>query len=125
MASLLVILASVGDATAQADQPDVYATVGSEPAGQTMAPGFVGLSLEYKAVRAYTGSNPNAINPVLVQLLRQLAPGQAPVLRIGGDSTDATWWPVRGVIPPGGSHIRSRQGGCEPRERSQTPSVHT
>jgi hypothetical protein len=102
VASLLVILASVGDTMAQADQPDVYATVGNAPAGQTMAPGFVGLSLEYKAVRAYTGSNPNAINPVLVRLLRQLAPGQAPVLRIGGDSTDATWWPVRGVIPPGG-----------------------
>ena len=27
---------------------------------------------------------------------------QSPVLRIGGDSTDATWWPMRGMIPPGG-----------------------
>ncbi len=50
----------------------------------------------------YTGRNPRAVNPVLVQLLRQLCPGQTPVLRIGGDSTDATWWPMRGVIPPGG-----------------------
>ena len=39
---------------------------------------------------------------MLVQLLRNLDPGQAPVLRIGGDSTDGTWWPIRGVIPPGG-----------------------
>ena len=67
-----------------------------------MPSGFVGVSLEYQALHVYTGRDPGAVDPVLVALLRQLAPGQAPVLRIGGDSTDATWWPVRGVIPPGG-----------------------
>ena len=44
------------------------------------------------------------------QLLRNLAPGQAPVLRIGGDSTDATWWPMRGVIPPGGINYGLTKG---------------
>ena len=67
-----------------------------------MGPGFLGLSLEYKAIHQYTGRNPLAINPVLVELLRELAPGQSPVIRIGGDSTDQSWWPIRGVIPPGG-----------------------
>jgi len=28
--------------------------------------------------------------------------GQAPVLRIGGDSTDTTWWPTPGLRPPPG-----------------------
>ncbi len=67
-----------------------------------MAPGFVGLSFEYRAMHVYAGRNPDAVNPVLVALLRGMAPDQAPVLRIGGDSTDVTWWPMRGVIPPGG-----------------------
>ena len=101
-AGLLVTVASHGATTAEADQPDVYATVANTPVGGTIAPGFVGLSLEYKAIHAYTGRNPGAVNPVLVRLLAQLAPGHAPVLRIGGDSTDVTWWPVRGVIPPAG-----------------------
>ena len=61
--------------------------------------GFVGFSFEFQAVRDYTGSDPRAINPVLVQLIRDVAPGQAPVLRIGGNSTDHTWWPPAGRDP--------------------------
>ena len=36
------------------------------------------------------------------QLIRNLSPGQAPDLRIGGDTTDWTWWPVPGVAKPRG-----------------------
>jgi hypothetical protein len=68
--------------------------------GARIPAGFLGLSLEFPAVRAYTGRDATAVNPVLVQLIRNLTPGQAPMLRIGGDSTDRTWWPVRGVAPP-------------------------
>jgi hypothetical protein len=57
-------------------------------------PGFVGLSFEFRAVKEYAGANPRSINPVLVQLIRNLAPRQAPVLRIGGNSTDNSWWPL-------------------------------
>jgi hypothetical protein len=80
----------------------IPATVGASPQGQTMPSGFVGVSAEYRAIHQYTGRNPDAVNPVLVGLLRGLAPGGSPVLRIGGDSTDWTWWPVRGMIPPSG-----------------------
>jgi hypothetical protein len=65
--------------------------------GRPIAPGFLGFSIEYRAVRAYTGTNPNAINPVLVQLIRDVNQHQSPVLRIGGNSADQTWWPLRGV----------------------------
>jgi Glycosyl hydrolase family 79 C-terminal beta domain len=82
--------------------PPLFASVSDTPTGRPMPAGFVGLSLEYPAIHVYTGRDPTAIDPVLLQLIRQLAPGQAPVLRIGGDSTDSTWWPIRGVIPPGG-----------------------
>ncbi len=80
----------------------VYATVDAGAAGPTRGDGFLGLSLEYSALEAYTGADPTALDPVFVQLLRNLqpAPGEPLVLRIGGNSTDATWWPVRGVSPP-------------------------
>jgi hypothetical protein len=87
---------------AGAGDPPLDVTVGGPPIGQAIAPGFVGTSMEFQAVHAYTGRDPTNINPVLVQLLRNLAPGQQPVIRIGGDSTDQTWWPIKGVIPPGG-----------------------
>jgi len=70
--------------------------------GRTIPSGFLGLSLEYPAVEAYAGSDPNAINPVFEQLIRNLTPGQAPVVRIGGDTTDWTWWPVPGATKPHG-----------------------
>src|SRR4029077_11615421 len=89
------------DGAARPD-PIVSASVGSNPSGARLAPGFVGVSLEYGAVHSYTGADPTAVNPVLIALLRKLAPGQAPVVRIGGDSADATWWPTRGQAPPRG-----------------------
>jgi hypothetical protein len=64
--------------------------------------GFVGLSLEYSAVEQYAGGDPSAIDPVLVSLIRNLNPSQRPVIRIGGDSTDWTWWPVAGMSRPPG-----------------------
>jgi hypothetical protein len=77
-------------------------TVGSTPKGRAVPSGFVGLSLEYRTLLTYAGTNAGAIDPVFVRLLRSLAPGQAPVLRIGGDSTDWTWWPVPNMRQPPG-----------------------
>jgi hypothetical protein len=68
--------------------------------GRRVPYGFLGFSFEFQAVRAYTGSDPRRINPVLKQLIRNLSPGQAPVLRIGGDSTDVSYVPSAGVTPP-------------------------
>jgi hypothetical protein len=80
----------------------VQATVSSTAIGSPLPAGFLGLSFELRAMHIYAGRDPSAINPVLVSLIRQLDPGQAPLLRIGGESADASWWPVRGVIPPPG-----------------------
>jgi hypothetical protein len=77
-------------------------TVGTTTVGRPVQPGFVGLSLEFPAIPEYTGSDPTAVNPVFVQLIRNLTPGQSAVLRIGGDSTDSTWWPVPGMTAPSG-----------------------
>lgn len=83
-------------------QTQVTASVGSTTTGQAMPPGFVGVSFEYRALHIYTGSDPAAVDPVLINLLRGLAPGQSPVIRVGGDSADDTWWPMRGALRPPG-----------------------
>lgn len=80
-------------------RPSHPLTIGG-PVGRPIASGFLGFSIEFSAIRAYTGSDPADINPVLVQLIRNLTPGQSPVIRIGGDSTDASWVPTAGVKPP-------------------------
>jgi hypothetical protein len=87
---------------AVAAAPRLSLTVTGAPAGRAIPSGFLGLSLEYPAVEAYAGKDPKAVNPVFEQLIRNLSPGQAPNLRIGGDTTDWTWWPVPGVSKPPG-----------------------
>jgi hypothetical protein len=110
LGALLNVSVALADPRATAADGPLMAIVSDNQTGQVMAPGFVGISFEYRALHLYTGRDPRAVDPVLLQLLRQLAPGQAPVLRIGGDSTDATWWPMRGVIPPGGVTYSLTQG---------------
>ena len=89
-------------ATANSATASAVVTIGPREHGRPIPPGFIGLSLEYRAVLSYAGSDPRALNPVFLQLLRNIAPDQSPVLRIGGDSTDWTWWPVPKMQRPPG-----------------------
>ena len=107
LAAALVTMAVLACA-ASADT--LSATVSTTPSGPSMPSGFVGVSFEYRAMHQYTGRDPRAINPVLESLLRGLAPGQSPVIRIGGNSTDDTWWPIKGMIPQGGIYYRLTKG---------------
>jgi hypothetical protein len=77
----------------------------ARPAGPRIPAGFLGLSFENDAIFPYAGTEPQSLNPVFVQLIRNLTPGQSPSLRIGGDSTDWAWWPVPGLAKPGGVRI--------------------
>lgn len=102
----------VGAGAEQADAvgPAVAVTVSEQPAGRPMSPGFLGLSIEYPTLGSYLGHKPRRIDPVFVELVRQLDPGQSPVLRIGGNSTDHTWWPANGLrTPRGASFALSRR----------------
>jgi hypothetical protein len=80
----------------------VVLTVGAPATGRPIPRRFLGLSLEHLAVRVYAGTNPRALDPVFVQLVRNLAGGAPPQLRIGGDTTDRTWWPMPGNPVPAG-----------------------
>jgi hypothetical protein len=80
----------------------IPAGVSDSPISPPLKPGFVGLSIEYDGLLGYTGRDATAVNPVFEQLIRNLNPGQAPELRIGGDSTDRSWWRAPGLVRPGG-----------------------
>ena len=96
----LVVGASALSGCGTSSDTPALITVSSTPVSRPVGPGFVGVSIEYPALQAYTGSDPATINPVFVHMLSVLAPGQAPVVRIGGNSSDETWWPLAGVTPP-------------------------
>jgi Glycosyl hydrolase family 79 C-terminal beta domain len=74
--------------------------------GHVIPNGFLGLGIEYQTLPHYTGRRPKAIDPVFEQLLRNLSPGEAPELRIGGDTTDWGWWPAHGLKRPAGARFK-------------------
>jgi hypothetical protein len=76
--------------------------ISSATVGPPVPAGFVGVSIEEKALEQFAGSNPSALNPAFVHLLQALAPQGDGVLRIGGDSTDWSWYPVAHVARPAG-----------------------
>jgi hypothetical protein len=82
-----------------AGDPAVSVSVGPRAVGPPIPSGFLGFSFEFQAVPSYAGSDPSHVNPVLVALIRNLSPGQAPVLRIGGNSTDISYVTGPGVKP--------------------------
>ncbi|MBV9820074.1 MAG: hypothetical protein JOZ07_17215 [Solirubrobacterales bacterium] len=106
----LGLVSALGLRTAPAAADVVPASVSTSPTGPAMPSGFVGVSFEYRALHEYTGRDPRAIDPVLLSLLRGLVPGQSPIIRIGGNSSDDSWWPIPGVIPPGGIDYRLTPG---------------
>jgi hypothetical protein len=75
------------------------------PAGRQIPASFLGLSFEFSAIARYAGTHPGALDPVFLQLIRNLSPGQAPALRIGGKTTDSAWWPIPGQRSPAGTSI--------------------
>lgn len=80
-------------------------TVAPTPTGAPIPSDYLGVSLEYNTVTAYEGAPPAGINPVFAQLIRNLTPNGTPLIRIGGDSTDWSWWPIAGMRrPPGVSN---------------------
>jgi hypothetical protein len=90
---------------ASASPPPETVTVGGPVKAPAIHAGFLGLSLEFSTVEAYAGTHPAALDPVFLQLVRNISPGQQPSIRIGGDSTDWAWWPVASVRRPAGIRI--------------------
>jgi hypothetical protein len=108
LAAPVVVAAAAVIAAAQVngDPPSVLprdaigVNVGSTPTTAPIRPGFVGISTEFTSLLPYAGADPNTLNPTLVRLVEDLAPGASPVIRIGGDSTDWAWLPAAATARP-------------------------
>ncbi|HEX5195265.1 MAG TPA: glycosyl hydrolase family 79 C-terminal domain-containing protein [Solirubrobacteraceae bacterium] len=106
--ALMLLLALAGCSSANAKHDSTTSTAASESGavgastGRPLPSGFLGLSMQYKTFEAYAGTDPSSVNPAFLNLIRDIAPNQSPILRFGGDSTDWTWWPVKGMHKPGG-----------------------
>ena len=97
--------AAASQTPAPAPQDVAVVTVSNSGGGPVIQPGFLGLSLENSAIIPYAGTDPKHPDPVFLQLVRNLTPGQSPNLRIGGDSTDWAWYPVPGLTKPKGVRV--------------------
>ena len=82
----------------------VAASVDITHPGRTIPPSFSGFSLEYGDVLNFTGKTVTAINPVFVQLLNNIGSfnNGPPTLRLGGNSSDSSWWNPNGLAKPPG-----------------------
>jgi hypothetical protein len=104
LVGFVAVSSGVADDDSSAPWPAVV-TVDTAAGGRAVPAGFLGLSLEYPSLETYAGRNARALDPLFARIIRSLSPGQSPVIRIGADSTDHTWWPVPKVRrPPGVSY---------------------
>ena len=103
LAALGLALGAAATATA-APTAAIPVSVDRAPLTGELPPGFLGLALEFPTIPqwVYGGANTGIVDPVLLQLIRNLDPVGRPVLRIGGQSGDRAWWPVPGMATPAG-----------------------
>jgi hypothetical protein len=88
--------ASAAVAPAAADAYQRTVAVAGRAAGRPLPNNYLGLALTYQGAARWTGPAASPVDPVLVRLIRNLAPRGHPVLRIGGVSADRSWWPIAG-----------------------------
>ena len=99
-----VLLLLLLPASADPDAVTVIITLTNVTSPRPVSPNFVSFSLETSSVQGWVGSNASAVKPSFLTLMRALmltpnAPG--PILRIGGNSADTSWWnPSNLPLPP-------------------------
>jgi hypothetical protein len=102
-ATLIAALAAAGGASASARRAATRATrvnMSGSTVGPSIPTGFLGLATEYWNVEKEVGTDPQKPDVAFEQTLRNLAPQGGFSLRIGGDSTDWTWFPIPGMRQP-------------------------
>jgi hypothetical protein len=104
LAALCVLLGCGAAVASAAVAAPVWVGVDRAPLTAPLPTGFLGLALEVSTIPQWVGdaTTPAQVNPVLVQLLRNLNPVGPPSIRIGGQSTDRSWWPVPNLNDPAG-----------------------
>jgi hypothetical protein len=101
-AAAALAVSGLAAGSAQASVADVTVadvTVGGAPVTRPLPPGFVGLAFTYSALERWLSPS-GPVDPALVGLIRGLTPSGRPSLRIGGESADRSWWPIKGYRRP-------------------------
>jgi hypothetical protein len=70
------------------------------PVTRPLADDFLGLALEYPTIPQWEGTGSAGVNMPLIGLMHGLDPVGRPLVRVGGQSTDRSWWPVPGLARP-------------------------
>jgi len=78
----------------------IQVSISRAPITRPLPDNFLGLALEFRTVPQWSVDANGHVNPLLIQLLDGLDPTGRPVLRIGGESTDHSWWPASGIPKP-------------------------
>lgn len=78
----------------------VNISVDNAAAGPPIHAGFVGLTTEFWDMFKEAGTDPANPDVPYEQVLEALAPQGGLSFRIGGDTSDWTWWPLPGVAQP-------------------------
>jgi hypothetical protein len=106
LALLLLVTVTVAGLLSGSAPAPLRVSIRDTAYGPVHRAGFVGLSIEYPALASYLGPDPAHIDPIFAALVRALAPGGAPMLRIGGDSADHAYYAPDPVDPPAGLSYR-------------------
>jgi hypothetical protein len=97
---MLLVAAVAQGSSHHATATPLTVTVSGTEVGPPLPAGFVGLATEYWNVEQEVGTDPKQPDKAFEQTLRNLAPKGGFSLRIGGDSTDWTWFPIPGMKQP-------------------------
>jgi hypothetical protein len=100
----LVTVVLAAPAAAHAATPLVRTSVDTRFRGARLPSSFLGFSQEYNLMRTWLGIPAIGVNPILVNVFKQLTSygSGAPVLRLGGGSADSAWWNPTGRPKPRG-----------------------
>lgn len=77
-------------------------SVSGASVARPLPPGFLGIAVTFGTVTDWEPGGSAPPDLVLARLVHNLNPIGNPSIRIGGDSTDRSWWPTPGVPPPRG-----------------------
>ena len=102
MAALGVLLACAwaGLQAAPASAYESSVSVSGTAVTRPLPRGFLGIAIRFGTVTGWEPGGSAPPNPVLAHLVHNLNPTGRPSIRIGGESTDRSWWPTPGVSRP-------------------------
>jgi Glycosyl hydrolase family 79 C-terminal beta domain len=96
----LLACAWAGLQAAPASAYESSVSVSGTPVTRPLPSGFLGIAIRFGTVTGWEPGGSAPPNPVLAHLIHNLNPTGRPSIRIGGESTDRSWWPTPGVSRP-------------------------